>query len=49
MGYGARLSGVRNIGAFVGGVISGSPHGWAWIVAALVGCRVGIALTPTRR
>lgn len=49
MGYGARISGGCNIGAFVGGVVSGSPHGWAWIVAALVGCRVGIALTPARR
>jgi len=49
MGYGARISGGCNIGAFVGGVVSGSPHGWAWIVAALAGCRVGIALTPARR
>jgi uncharacterized protein len=49
MGYGARISGGCNIGAFVGGVVSGSPHGWAWIVAALAGCHVGIKLTSARR
>lgn len=46
MGYGARISGGCNIGAFVGGIVSGSPHGWLWIVAALTGSRAGIALRP---
>lgn len=49
MGYGARISGGCNIGAFIGGVVSGSPHGWLWIAAALAGSRVGITLTPSRR
>lgn len=46
MGYGARISGGCNIGAFVGGIVSGSPHGWLWIVAALAGSHAGIALRP---
>jgi uncharacterized membrane protein YedE/YeeE len=46
MGYGARISGGCNIGAFVGGIVSGSPHGWLWIAAALIGSRAGIALRP---
>ncbi len=44
MGYGARISGGCNIGAFVGGIVSGSPHGWLWIAAGLAGSRLGIAL-----
>ncbi len=44
MGYGARISSGCNIGAFVGGIVSGSPHGWLWIMAALAGSRLGIAL-----
>ncbi|MCM0020705.1 MAG: YeeE/YedE family protein [Tagaea sp.] len=46
MGYGARLSGGCNIGAFVGGVVSGSPHGWLWLAACLAGCKAGIGLRP---
>lgn len=46
MGYGARLASGCNIGAFVGGVLSGSPHGWLWLACALVGSRVGIRLRP---
>lgn len=46
MGYGARISGGCSIGAFIGGIVSGSPHGWLWIVAALAGSRTGIALRP---
>lgn len=49
MGYGARLASGCNIGAFVGGVVSGSPHGWLWIVAALMGSWVGIRLRPAFR
>jgi hypothetical protein len=44
MGYGARISGGCNIGAFVGGIVSASPHGWLWIVAALAGSRVGVSI-----
>ena len=41
MGWGARLGFGCNIGAFVGGVASGSLHGWVWF------CR-GAARLPDR-
>jgi len=37
MGFGARLSGGCNIGAYLGGVASGSLHAWAWALAAFAG------------
>jgi uncharacterized membrane protein YedE/YeeE len=46
MGWGARLGFGCNIGAFIGGVASGSLHGWVWFVAALPGCMIGIKLRP---
>jgi uncharacterized membrane protein YedE/YeeE len=46
MGWGARLGFGCNIGAFVGGIASGSLHGWVWFAAALPGCWIGIALRP---
>ena len=46
MGWGARLGFGCNIGAFVGGVASGSLHGWIWFLAALPGCVIGIRLRP---
>jgi uncharacterized protein len=46
MGWGARLGFGCNIGAFVGGIASGSLHGWVWFLAALPGCMVGIRLRP---
>jgi uncharacterized membrane protein YedE/YeeE len=46
MGWGARLGFGCNIGAFVGGVASGSLHGWIWFGAALAGCWVGIRARP---
>jgi hypothetical protein len=46
MGVGARLSSGCNIGAFVGGVSSGSLHGFVWLLAVLPGCRLGVALRP---
>jgi uncharacterized membrane protein YedE/YeeE len=46
MGWGARLGFGCNIGAFVGGVASGSLHGWVWFLAALPGCLIGIKLRP---
>jgi uncharacterized membrane protein YedE/YeeE len=46
MGWGARLGFGCNIGAFVGGVASGSLHGWIWFAAALVGSAAGIWLRP---
>jgi uncharacterized protein len=46
MGWGARLGFGCNIGAFVGGVASGSLHGWIWLFAAMPGCMLGIRLRP---
>jgi hypothetical protein len=46
MGWGARLGFGCNIGALVGGVASGSLHGWVWLLAALPGCLVGVRLRP---
>jgi uncharacterized membrane protein YedE/YeeE len=46
MGWGARIGFGCNIGAFVGGVSSGSLHGWVCFAAALVGCTIGIRLRP---
>jgi len=46
MGWGARIGFGCNIGAFVGGVASGSLHGWIWLAAAFAGSYVGIALRP---
>lgn len=46
MGWGARLGFGCNIGAFVGGIASGSVHGWIWFLACLPGCVIGIRLRP---
>ena len=46
MGWGARLGFGCNIGAFVGGIASGSVHGWIWFLACLPGCVLGIRLRP---
>jgi uncharacterized membrane protein YedE/YeeE len=46
MGWGARLGFGCNIGAFVGGVASGSLHGWIWFAFALAGGAIGIPLRP---
>ena len=46
MGYGARLSFGCNIGAFLGGIASGSLHGWIWFISAFAGSILGIRLRP---
>ncbi len=46
MGIGARFAFGCNIGAFIGGIASGSLHGWIWIVFAIFGSYIGIALRP---
>jgi uncharacterized membrane protein YedE/YeeE len=46
MGVGARLGFGCNVGAFVGGVSSGSLHGFMWFVAMLPGCWLGMRLRP---
>lgn len=44
MGYGARLAYGCNIGAYLGGIISGSLHGWLWLVFGFVGNVIGTRL-----
>jgi len=44
MGYGARLAYGCNIGAFLGGIVSGSLHGWWWLVWGFAGSLLGIRL-----
>ena len=46
MGIGARLSFGCNIGALVGGIASGSLHGFVWFFAVLPGCWLGMRLRP---
>jgi uncharacterized membrane protein YedE/YeeE len=41
MGYGARLAYGCNIGAFLGGMVSGSLHGWWWLVWGFLGSLLG--------
>ncbi|MEM9139637.1 MAG: YeeE/YedE family protein [Pseudomonadota bacterium] len=41
MGYGARLSYGCNIGAYLGGVVSGSLHGWWWLIWGFAGSLIG--------
>jgi uncharacterized membrane protein YedE/YeeE len=44
MGYGARLAYGCNIGAFLGGIASGSLHGWWWLVWGFAGSLLGVRL-----
>lgn len=46
LGYGARLAFGCNIGAFFSGVVSGSLHGWVWLIFGLLGTYAGIYLRP---
>jgi len=46
LGYGARIAFGCNIGAYFGGIASGSVHGWLWLAAALVGTFAGTRLRP---
>ena len=46
MGYGARLAGGCNIGAYFSGIASFSLHGWIWGLMAIVGTVAGLALRP---
>lgn len=46
MGFGARVAGGCNIGAYFAGIVSFSLHGWLWGVAAIAGTYVGLALRP---
>jgi hypothetical protein len=46
MGYGARIGFGCNIGAYFGGVVSTSVHGWLWLAAALAGSVLGTRARP---
>ena len=46
MGYGARLAGGCNIGAYFSGIASFSLHGWIWAVVALAGTWAGLRMRP---
>ncbi len=46
LGYGARLAFGCNIGAYFGGIASGSLHGWVWLVFAFLGNMAGVKLRP---
>ena len=46
LGYGARLAYGCNIGAYFSGIVSGSLHGWLWLVMAFIGNIVGTRLRP---
>jgi len=44
LGYGARLAFGCNIGALLGGISSGSLHGWLWLVSAFIGGIIGVRI-----
>lgn len=44
LGYGARLAYGCNIGAYFSGIISGSLHGWLWLISAFLGNLIGTRL-----
>ena len=46
LGYGARLAFGCNIGAYFSGILSGSLHGWLWLVAAFAGNVIGTRIRP---
>ncbi len=46
MGYGARIAFGCNVGAYFSGIVSGSLHGWQWLVFGLMGTALGIRLRP---
>lgn len=49
LGIGARLGTGCNIGAFFSGTVSGSLHGWVWLVFAFAGNVLGVKLRPIFR
>lgn len=42
MGWGARMAYGCNIGAYLGGLVSGSLHGWWWLVFGYAGSMLGV-------
>jgi uncharacterized membrane protein YedE/YeeE len=46
LGLGSRMAYGCNIGAYFSGILSGSLHGWLWLVAAFAGSAAGVHLRP---
>ena len=46
LGVGGVMAAGCNISAYLGGIASGSLHGWLWIFPALIGNWVGVKLRP---
>jgi len=46
LGYGATIAFGCNIGAYFGGIVSGSLHGWLWLIAAFTGSILGTRIRP---
>lgn len=46
LGYGSRLAYGCNIGAYFSGILSGSLHGWLWLLCAFAGSALGVRLRP---
>lgn len=46
MGYGARLAFGCNIGAFLGGITSGSLHGVGWLIFGFIGSVLAVHVRP---
>ena len=44
LGYGARLAFGCNIGGLLAGLVSGSLHGWLWLLAGYFGSMLGVRL-----
>ncbi|MEH6502578.1 MAG: YeeE/YedE family protein [Cycloclasticus sp.] len=48
LGYGATIGFGCNVGAFIGGVVSGSLHGWIWFLAAFAGTAIVVVTKGLR-
>lgn len=46
LGLGSRMAYGCNIGAYFSGILSGSLHGWLWLLAAFAGSMAGVRLRP---
>ncbi|WP_026350258.1 YeeE/YedE family protein [Bordetella sp. FB-8] len=46
LGLGSRMAYGCNIGAYFSGILSGSLHGWLWLLAAFAGSIAGVRLRP---
>lgn len=47
--YGARLAYICNIGTYLGGLVSGTLHGWIWIITAFIGSAIALKIRSLLR